>query len=157
MPPSPARIVAAVVVAAGLVSTVAGCSSGSLESFCAEVGRLAGDNPAAVFAAWDPADPAASLADLERAARRLRSLAEAAPPEVEDDAALVADTAEDLATVLTETSGDDLEAALRDRADEFERFDEASRRLTQFARSECGIDLEAPPTTPAPTTTTAAD
>jgi hypothetical protein len=156
MPDLPARTASALLAAAGLVSAVAGCSSASLESYCAQVGRLAADNPAAVFAAWDPADPTSSQADLERAARRLRTLAEAAPPEVEDDAGLVADVAEDLATVLTETSGDDLEAALGERADDFDRVDEASRRLTQFTRSECGLDLEAPPTTPVPTTTTAA-
>jgi hypothetical protein len=160
MPSSPARTVSALLAAAGLVSAVAGCSSASLESYCVQVARLAADNPAAVFAAWDPSDPAASQADLERAARRLRTLAEAAPPEVEDDAGLVADVAEDLATVLTDMSGDELEAALGERAEDFDRVDEASRRLTQFTRSECGIDLEAPPTTPvptpAPTTTTAA-
>ncbi|MGH9243882.1 MAG: hypothetical protein ACRD29_06120 [Acidimicrobiales bacterium] len=139
---------------AALLAIGGGCSSGSRDEFCRQAKQLAGDNPAAVFSSWSPDDPAASRTELERAARRLRELADAAPAEVEDDAEVVADTAEDLVRVLTDTPRDELEAALEDREDQFAEVDEASGRVTEFARTQCGVELEPPPTTAPATTTT---
>jgi hypothetical protein len=134
-----------VLMPAGLA---AGCSSGSPDAYCDEAEVVAGDNPAAVFSAWDPANPAAAD-ELAAAADRLHDLADAAPPEIADDTALIAATADELAELLTTLQGEELEAALRERQDRFAEVDEASRRVTEYTRTQCGVDLEAPP----PTTT----
>lgn len=150
--PSPSLATAAAAVAALTLGAV-GCSSGSTDDYCAEATDVAADNPAGVFAAWDPADPAASGDELQRAARQLQGLADVAPAEIDADIGLIAETAEDLAGVLTELTGDELTTALQERAADFVEADEASRRVTDFTRSQCGVDLEAP--APPPTTTTA--
>jgi hypothetical protein len=152
------RTLACLVLSAA-ASWGAGCSPGSAEAYCDEAAAVAADNPAAVFAAWDPANPATSD-QLTRATAQLHQLADVAPPEIADDAGLVASTADDLSGLLTDLRGDELDAALREREDEFAAVDEASLRLTAFTRSACGVDFSAPPpTTTAPSagaTTTSA-
>jgi hypothetical protein len=143
-------IVCAVVLVA--LAPIAGCSSGSTEAFCDEAAAAATDNPAAVFAAWDPANPA-TTERLVHATDQLHQLADVAPPEIAEDAGLVATTADDITEVLTELHGDELDAALREREDEFAAFDQASVRMVDFTRAQCGIDLHAP----APTTTVPPD
>jgi hypothetical protein len=147
---------AALLVTAGLAGA---CDSGSTQAFCDEAADAASDNPAAVFAAWDPANPA-TTERLVHATDQLHQLADVAPPEIADDAGLIATTADDLTELLTELQGDELDAALRDREDEFAAFDQASGRVVDFTRTQCGVDLQAPPpsTTAVPadgTTTTA--
>jgi len=149
MPVPARRRLACLTLSLALVLAV-GCSSGSTEAYCDEAAVVAGDNPAGVFAAWDPANPAAGD-ELTHAADRLHELADAAPAEIADDAGLIASTADDLAELLTDLQGDELDAALREREEAFTEVDEASRRLIDFTRTECGVDLEvASPTTTAP-------
>jgi hypothetical protein len=135
------------VVAAGGLATA--CSSGSTEAFCDEAAAVAADNPAAIFAAWDPANPA-TTEQLARATEQLHELADTAPPEIADDAGLIASTADDLSELLTDLQGAELDAALRQREGQFAAVDEASGRVTDFTRTECGVDF----TAPAPSTTT---
>jgi hypothetical protein len=134
------------------VAAIAACSSGSTEAFCDEATAAATDNPAAVFASWDPANPA-TTERLVQATAQLHQLADVAPPEIADDAGLIATTADDITELLTELQGDELDAALREREEEFAAFDQASGRVVDFTRTQCGIDLQAPP----PTTTVPPD
>ncbi|MGH9118076.1 MAG: hypothetical protein ACRD0A_09445 [Acidimicrobiales bacterium] len=145
VPPRRTLACLAVLVAGGFSG---GCSPGSPDAYCDQAEVMAGDNPAAVFSAWDPANPA-TTDELSAATDRLHDMADAAPPEIADDAALIAATADELTELLTTLQGEALEAALREREDRFAEVDEASRRVTEYTRSQCGIDLEAPP----PTTT----
>lgn len=131
----------ALVVAGSLVP--AACSDdggGSLEAFCATARAFAEDNPATVFDRYDPADPTAA-AELLRAARdQLRSWAEEAPDDIDDDVATIAEAADELAVAFESP------APTGDRADELEaRFEEvelASARVTSFARERCGVELD---------------
>jgi hypothetical protein len=138
-------------LAAAVIAAAVGCSAGSTEGYCDAATTMAADNPGWVFAAWDPATETDG-GDLRRAARQLHRLAEAAPAEIEAEVGLIADTADEIAELLTELSGDDLARAMGDRAEDFDDVDEASRRVTDFTRTQCGIDFDAPP--PPPTTTT---
>src|SRR5687768_6931608 len=132
----------------GVTAGSAACSSGSTEAYCAEASAVAADNPAAVFAAWDPVNPATTQR-LTHAADQLHQLADVAPPEIAEDTGLIASTADELVELLTDLRGAELDAALRERADEFAQVDEASQRVTDYTRDECGVDFNAPP----PTTT----
>ena len=138
----------ALVATAGLA---AACSSGSTEAYCYEAASAAADNPAAVFAAWNPADPA-TTEQLVHATDQLHQLADVAPPEISEDAGLIASTADELSELLREFQGDELETALRDRETRFAEVDQASLRVVDFTRAQCGVDLLAPPTS---TSTTA--
>jgi hypothetical protein len=146
------RSVAAAALALGLASAACSDDGGSEEAFCATARSFATDNPAAVFDRYDPADPTGAAELLRRTGTRLRAWSEEAPGDVDDDVALIADVADELAAAF------EAPASSSDRTEElqarFTEVEEASARVTSYARERCGVELDpgavAPPATVAP-------
>jgi hypothetical protein len=130
----------------------AACSDGrgshGDEAFCEVARELAADDPAAAFGRFDPTDPAASDADLERAVDQLRRLQRAAPGDVRPDVTTVADVADDLADALgaLATDPDGARAELTAMRERLAAVEAASTALVAEVRSRCGVDLQ--PVTP---------
>ncbi len=145
------------VVAAGALAPVLACSDGgSTESFCATAGSVAADNPPAAFGAYDPSDPVAGDEDLQRAAAQLRRLADDAPEEIRGDADRLADVGERLVEILGDDDPEAVRQGLRDLDPEAGAdLDGASRRVTDFTRTECGIELDPAGSATSTTSTTA--
>lgn len=122
-----------------------GGDDGDLAAFCATAERFATDDPAAAFTELDPSDRVATSAALRSTADDLEAWAADAPGEVDEDVALLASTARDLASLY--------DGALATEADEYvpvpvEDVEAASADVLAFTSDECGVDLgplEVPP------------
>jgi hypothetical protein len=134
------RAASCVVVAATVLVACSGDDGGSVEAFCATARRFAQDNPANVFDQYDPADPTAAADLLRGAAVELRAWADEAPGDIDDDVEVIADTADELATAF------EAPAPSAERAAELEQqfadVEEASGRVTGYAREQCAVDLD---------------
>lgn len=126
-----------------------GNSTGSRDAFCGEL-RTVVQSGLTVFDPLQPAAPDDSAAALDR-------LADAAPTEIAEPMALLAEEFAAIAELLAEVDPSDPEAA--ERLDELgidpAASDAASQAVTDYARDRCGIDLAALNAASASTTTTA--
>ncbi len=140
--------------AAVAVIVLVACSDdgGSVEAFCATARRFAEDNPATVFDRYDPADPAGAADLLRAAGRDLRAWSDEAPGQIDDDVESIADAADELAAAFEAPSpSPDRRAELAER---FTEVEEASGRVTSYAREQCAVELDpAAVTTSMPTST----
>ncbi len=121
---------------------VAGCGDdgGSEEAFCATAADFAADNPATVFDRYDPADPSGAADLLRREAARIRAWADDAPGEIDQDVETIAAAAEELAAAFeSPPPSADRAAELTER---FHEVEEASARVTAFARQRCDVELD---------------
>ena len=141
----------ALLLAVLLAGACSGDDGGSEEAFCATARSFAEDNPANVFDTYDPADPTAAAELLRREGARLRAWADQAPGEIDDDVELIAETADDIA------AGFESPAPTPERAaeieEQFNEVEEASARVTTYARERCAVELDpgvAPPSTVTP-------
>lgn len=121
-----------------------GCSDdgGDLDAYCATAQRFVADNPADAFTRIGTGDPAAAASTLRDAGERLAEWAGQAPGEIDDDV----DTLVDAATTLAEQ----FEALANDESSdtpavEVPAVEEASRRVLEFTRTQCEVDLEPAP------------
>lgn len=132
------RLVPAAVAVLALMAC--GDDGGSVEAFCATARRFADDNPATVFDRYDPADPAGAAELLRGAGAQLRAWADEAPGEVDDDVDTIADAADELAAAFEAPSpSPDRRAELAER---FTEVEEASGRVTSYARGRCAVELD---------------
>jgi hypothetical protein len=130
-----------------------GDGGGSEAAFCATARRFAQDNPATVFDRYDPADPTGAATRLRTAGAELRAWADEAPGDIDDDVEAIAETADELALAFESPAPTPERAA--ELEEQFTEVEEASARVTGYARERCAVDLDpaANPVTTATTTT----
>lgn len=106
-----------------------GSSGGGDDEYCAALERLAADGTDVDLTE----DPEAALAEV-------RSLAEAAPPELEADFEVFLTTIERLATIPEDDTGEALGELFEVMLDP--EFMAAQERIDDYSGDECGIDLD---------------
>jgi hypothetical protein len=144
--------VLAILLAVGL----AGCGGdgGSEDAFCATARQFAADNPATVFDRYDDTDPGAAAELLRSEAARIREWAGDAPGEIDQDIEAIADVADELADAFESPPESDDRAA--ELAERFSTVEDASVRVTEFARTRCGVDLDPVSSSTAPSSASTA-
>lgn len=106
-----------------------GTDAGGDEEYCAALERLAADGTDVDLTE----DPDAALAEV-------RSLAEAAPPEIAEDFEVFLGTIERLATIPDDETGEALGELFEVMLDP--EFMAARERIDQYSSDECGIDFD---------------
>ena len=135
------RLVTVLLIAALIAAT---CSSGDegTEAFCDELRIVI--RPSGPVRTINPRNP-----DSVRAALgELQSLSAKSPTEVQDDVATAIGVFELVVEALA--TGDDpdlVDQRLRDLDDDLASAGQATERIADYARVECGLELEAPTTT----------
>lgn len=157
-----ARRLAAVALAVGLVATgAAACSDdSSSESFCERLPDM--PDVAAILADLDSSDPGGVETAVEAGIAEFRALEADAPGAVRADIARLRRGVELVLEAVRDNPGDLPAArdAILDRTDELSGLVQAGQRVSDYARTECGItlqsSLDSEVSTPSSTPTTVA-
>lgn len=148
---------AAAAVLAGGVLLGACSDDGDPSAFCDRLGTT--PDVADVLSGVDGSDPGGSEAAVREGVSSWRQLEAAAPGEVRADVARVRQGVE-LVLEAVEDNPDDLPAAreqITSQADELSGLVQAGQRVADYARTECGLELDVGGPGPAATDPTATD
>jgi hypothetical protein len=137
-----------VLLAVGLVVAGAACGGGggSASDFCDVVEDAQADF--AEFEEFDGSDTSNLEETFTQAGEAFEELADSAPSEIEDDMKVLNEAMQDFLQVLEDADWDvfalaaDEDAAAKLEALSSEDFETASDNVAQFAKDECGVDLE---------------
>lgn len=136
-----------VLLAAGLVLAGAACGGGgSSSSFCDVVEDAQADF--AEFEEFDGTNTDNIEETFTQAASAFEDMADAAPSEIEDDMQVLNEAMQDFISILEDADWDvmalatDEDAAEKLEAMSSEEYNDASDRVAEYAKDECGIDLE---------------
>jgi hypothetical protein len=138
--------VAVVALVLLLASAACGGGGGSTKAFCDSV--RSGDNPLDVFDRYDPTAVAASKDLLQRGRDRLHELEQAAPDEIRSSIHVLVGFADQLIATLDPATKP---KSTPDFTSQFPQVQDASAKVTAFAKDKCGVDLQTPTTAPAAT------
>jgi len=116
-----------------------GGGGGSTKAFCETI--HSGDNPLDVFDRYDPTNVTTASEQLQRGVDRMQELERAAPSEIRSDLGVLVDVGSKLVVALDPATG---AKPAPDFSGDFQRVQDASSAVTQFASDRCGIDLQAP-------------
>jgi hypothetical protein len=123
-----------------------GGGGGSASDFCEVVEDAKADF--AEFEEFDGTDTSNLQETFTQAADAFEELADSAPSEIEDDMKVLNDAMQDFLQVLEDADWDifalatDEDAAAKLEAMSSEDFETASNNVAEFAKDECGVDLE---------------
>jgi hypothetical protein len=142
------RVVAVITALVIATTSSAACSSngGNTKAFCDAL--RAGENPLDVFDRYDPTNVSTAREQLQRGVDRLRELERAAPSEIRDDLQVLVDVGNKVVEALDPATGG---RPPPDFTADFQRVQDASGRVTEFASTQCGVDLDSASPGPAAT------
>jgi hypothetical protein len=139
-------------VAAVTVALVPACSDdGDPSAFCAKLRDLQPFDEA-FTAAFSSRDRTQAEESLDAAIARFDRIAADAPGSVGDDMELLSDVLHDVREGLDDTDPDRPFDAFNAVGPRLARVEAASRRVSDYAREECGVDLDREATTTTETT-----
>lgn len=143
MPYRQFRRTAALTLASALA--VAGActnNGGSVKAFCRTVTQ--GENPLVTFGRYDPTDPTAARATLQKGVARLEQMRTSAPKgEVRDALGTLIAAAQKLSNTLEQRASNPASGAqVPDFSSEADQINRASSAVVSFASQNCGVRLD---------------